>query len=155
MPAVRVRLSRTGCRKPQSIVMYPSPSDFTKKTSGISREGNVLHVPPLPRPAWGGVSPSSGAAGPDSPGALGNSEMRSAMPLGIEARSHACQRRFGRQRQSGGPLPPHPSHLPKGEGATLAALRTYGRLPRRNNSQAKIPGTPSCRRLSGGVGLGA
>ena len=30
------------------------------------------------------------------------------MPLGFEARSHACQRRFGRQRQSGGPVPPHP-----------------------------------------------
>jgi hypothetical protein len=28
-------------------------------------------------------------------------------------------------------------------------------LPRRNNSQAKISGTPSCCRLSGGVGLGA
>ena len=65
------------------------------------------------------------------------------MPPGIEARSHAGQRRFGRQRQSGGPVPPHPSPLPKGEGATLAALRTYGRLPRRNNSQAQIPGTPS------------
>ena len=48
------------------------------------------------------------------------------MPLGFEARSHACQRRFGRQRQSGGPVPPHPSPLPRGEGATLAALRACG-----------------------------
>ena len=46
--------------------------------------------------------------------------------LGFEARSHACQRRFGRQRQSGGPVPPHPSPLPRGEGATLAALRACG-----------------------------
>ena len=29
------------------------------------------------------------------------------MPLGIAARSHAGQSRFGRQRQSGGPVPPH------------------------------------------------
>ena len=35
------------------------------------------------------------------------------MPLGIEARSHGCQRRFGRQRQYGGPVPPHPGPLPK------------------------------------------
>jgi len=49
------------------------------------------------------------------------------MPLGFEARSHACQSRFGRPRQSGGPVPPHPSPLPGGEGATLAALRTCGR----------------------------
>jgi hypothetical protein len=35
------------------------------------------------------------------------------------------------------------------------ALTLCRRLPRRNNSQAKISGTPSCRRLSGGVGLGA
>ena len=35
------------------------------------------------------------------------------MPLGIEARSHAGQRRFGRQRQSGGPVPPHPSPRPQ------------------------------------------
>ena len=48
------------------------------------------------------------------------------MPLGIEARSHAGQRRFGRQRQSGGPVPPHPSPLPKGAGASLAALRARG-----------------------------
>ena len=50
----------------------------------------------------------------------------SPMPQGIEARSHACQRRFGWQRQSGGPVPPHPSPLPKGEGASLAALRARG-----------------------------
>ncbi len=43
------------------------------------------------------------------------------MPPGIEARSHACQRRFGRQRQSGSPIPPHPSPLPKGEGELSAA----------------------------------
>jgi len=48
------------------------------------------------------------------------------MPLGFEVRSHAGQRRFGRQRQSGGPVPPHPSPLPRGEGATLAALRVCG-----------------------------
>ena len=35
------------------------------------------------------------------------------MPLGIEDRSHAGQRRFGWQRQSGGPVPPHPNPLPK------------------------------------------
>ena len=39
---------------------------------------------------------------------LGAGTSRS-MPLGIEARSHASQRRFGRQRQSGSPVPPHPS----------------------------------------------
>ena len=49
------------------------------------------------------------------------------MPPGIEARAHACQRRFGRQRQSDGPVPPHPGPLPRGEGATLAALRACGR----------------------------
>ena len=35
------------------------------------------------------------------------------MPLGIEARSHAGQGPFGRQRQSGGPVPPHPTFSPK------------------------------------------
>ena len=38
------------------------------------------------------------------------------MPLGFEAWPHACQSRFGRQRQSGGPVPPHPNPLPWGEG---------------------------------------
>ena len=46
------------------------------------------------------------------------------MPLGVEARPHARQRRFGWHRQSGGPVPPHPSPLPRGEGATPAALRS-------------------------------
>ena len=31
------------------------------------------------------------------------------LALGIEARSHAGQGRLGRQRQSGGPVPPHPT----------------------------------------------
>ena len=35
------------------------------------------------------------------------------LPLGIEARSHAGQGPFGRQRQSGGPVPPHPTFSPK------------------------------------------
>ena len=35
------------------------------------------------------------------------------LPLGIEARSHAGQRRYGWRRQSGGPVPPHPIPLPK------------------------------------------
>ena len=35
------------------------------------------------------------------------------MPLGFEARSHACQRRFGRQRQSGGPFPLTPTLSPE------------------------------------------
>ena len=35
------------------------------------------------------------------------------MPLGYEARSHACQRRFGRQRQSGGPFPLTPTLSPE------------------------------------------
>ena len=44
--------------------------------------------------------------------------MRRPRPLGFEARVPAGQRRFGRPRQSGGPVPPHPSPLPKGAGAT-------------------------------------
>ena len=35
------------------------------------------------------------------------------MPLGFEAQSHACQRRFGRQRQSGGPFPLTPALSPE------------------------------------------
>ena len=35
------------------------------------------------------------------------------MPLGFEARSHACLRRFGRQRQSGGPFPLTPALSPE------------------------------------------
>ena len=35
------------------------------------------------------------------------------MPLGFEARSHACRRRFGRQRQSGGPFPLTPALSPE------------------------------------------
>ena len=49
------------------------------------------------------------------------------MPLGIEVRSHACQRRIGRQRQSGGPVPPHPSP-PPGEGALSVVVRDVWRL---------------------------
>ena len=50
-----------------------------------------------------------------------------ALALFCEARSYPCQRRFGRQPPVRGPVPPHPSPLPKGEGATLAAPRTCGR----------------------------
>ena len=65
------------------------------------------------------------------------------MPLGIEARSHACQRRFGRQRQSGSPVPPHPSPLPKGEGATR--VKSEGRrskAERRPKPEGRRPNRP-------------
>ena len=38
-------------------------------------------------------------------------------PLGIEARSHAGHRRFGWQRQSSGPVPPHPLPSPQRRGS--------------------------------------
>ena len=45
------------------------------------------------------------------------------LTLGIEARSHAGQRRIGRQRQSGGPVPPHPGP-PRGRGRTIGRVAT-------------------------------
>ena len=45
------------------------------------------------------------------------------LPLGIEARSHAGQRPIGRQRQSGGPIPPSSQPSPPGEGALSVVVR--------------------------------
>ena len=77
--------------------------DFSKTTTLGNRSADILVR------SRSSVTPLSGQECP--------------MPLGIEARSHACQRRFGRQRQSGGPVPPHPGPLPGGEGELSAAGR--------------------------------
>ena len=77
--------------------------DFSKTTTLDNRSADILVR------SRSSVTPLSGQECP--------------MPLGIEARSHACQRHFGWQRQSGGPVPPHPGPLPGGEGELSAAGR--------------------------------